>query len=32
MGGDFNMVMDKNLDIMNYKNLNNFKVWFELIN
>lgn len=32
MGGDFNMVMDKNLDTMNYKNLNNPKARSELIN
>ena len=31
MGGDFNMVMDKNLDTMNYKNLNNPKARSELI-
>ena len=32
MGGDFNIVMDKNLDTMIYKNLNNPKARSELIN
>lgn len=32
MGGDFIMVMDKNLDTMNYKNSNNPKARSELIN
>lgn len=32
MGGDFNMVIDKNLDTMNYKNLNNPKARSEFIN
>lgn len=32
MSGDFNTVMDKNLDTINHKNLNNLKARPELIN